>query len=261
MERLKGKVAVVTGASRGIGRGIALCLAEEGADVALFDLPVDRELPIPVVDVRETAQAVEALGRRALVVYGDVTDRAQVAGLFAQTVATLGRIDLVVANAAMSIREPVLKADWDAARRTLEVTQFGVFHTCQFGAQALVQQSGGGRIVIIGSVLAEMPSLHSAAYNMAKAGVVHFGRTLAAELAPHHITVNMVNPGYTDTPGERSFASEATIQAAGPKVPLGRLGTPRDIGRAVVYLASEDGEYITGSVLTVDGGYRLLPPK
>ena len=251
MQRFEGKVALVTGAARGIGRGVALCLAEEGANIIVNDLP-----PAEGLGARGTVREVEALGRQALAYDADIADREQVAALFAAGVAHFGRIDVVVANAAFSIREPVIEARWEHVLRTLEVTQFGVYHTCQAAAQQMVRQ-GGGKIVIIGSILGEIPFLNSAAYNMAKAAVNHLGRTLAAELAAHRINVNVVNPGYIDTPGERKFATEEQIALAARSLPWGRLGTPRDIGRAVAYLASDDADYITGSALVVDGGYKL----
>jgi glucose 1-dehydrogenase len=256
MRRFDGKVALITGAARGIGRGIALCLAEEGADIVVNDL--DPATAIDVEDARGTAAAIEALGRRALVAYADVSDRAQVAALVAAAVAHFGRIDIVVANAATSIREPVVTARWEGVLRTIEVTQFGVFHTCQAAAQQMVATGRpGGKIVIIGSILAEIPFPTSAAYNMAKAAVNQLGRTLAAELAEHRINVNVINPGWIDTPGERKYATEEEIEVGGRHIPWGRLGTPRDIGRAVAYLASDDADYVTGSVLVVDGGYRV----
>jgi glucose 1-dehydrogenase len=172
-------------------------------------------------------------------------------------VAHFGKIDAVVANAAFSIRERVVDAQWEHVLRTLEVTQFGVFHTCQAAARQMVRQGNGGKIVIVGSVLGEIPFPSSSAYNMAKAAVNHLGRTVAAELAADRINVNVVNPGYIDTPGERKFATEADILRAARNIPWGRLGTPRDIGRAVAYLASDDADYVTGSALVVDGGYRL----
>jgi glucose 1-dehydrogenase len=252
VRRLEGKIALVTGAARGIGRGIALCLAEEGADVVANDLPA-ADGP----GARGTAQEIAALGRRALAHDADISDREQVAALFAAGVEQFGRVDIAVANAAFSIREPVVEAQWEHVLRTLEVTQFGVFHTVQAAARQMVRQGGGGKIVIVASVLSEIPFANSSAYNMAKAAVVHLGRTLAGELAPHRINVNVVNPGYIDTPGERKFASEEQIQRSARNIPWGRLGTPRDIGRAVAYLASDDADYVTGSVLAVDGGYRL----
>jgi glucose 1-dehydrogenase len=255
VRRLEDKVALVTGAARGIGKGIALCLAEEGAHVAVNDLaPGDRP---GAADAADTAAEIAAMGRRSLAHYADVSDRAAVAGLFAAAAEGLGPIDIVVANAALSIREPIIEASWEGVLRTIEVTQFGVYHTCQAAAQHMAARGGPGKIIIIGSVLAEIPMQTSAAYNMAKAAVVHLGRTLAAELTSLRINVNMINPGYIDTPGERAFASEEQIRQAAALLPWGRLGTPHDIGKAAAFLASDDADYITGTVLQVDGGYRL----
>ncbi|MFN8454504.1 MAG: SDR family NAD(P)-dependent oxidoreductase [Anaerolineae bacterium] len=133
MSRLAGKVALITGAARGIGQGIALCLAEEGAEVVVNDL---ESLPgAEVWDARATAESIEKLGRRALVHYADVSDRSQVEGMFQAALAHFGRLDVVVANAAMTIRELTIEARWENVRRTIEVTQFGVYHTCQLAAQ------------------------------------------------------------------------------------------------------------------------------
>lgn len=257
MGRVEGKVALVTGAARGIGQGIALCLAEEGADVVVNDLPPGSSEHTG----QETAAAIAQLGRRALVQYADVSDRDQVAAMFDASVAHFGHIDIVVANAAQSVRELTVEAQWPHVLRTLEVVQFGVFHTCQMAAQQMVAQvdqgQPGGKIIIIGSLLAEIPMPTSAAYNMGKAAINHLGRTMAAELTRYRINVNVINPGWIDTPGERKFATEEEIQAGASQLPWGRLGTPRDIGRAAVFLASDDADYITGSTLRVDGGFAL----
>jgi len=173
----------------------------------------------------------------------------------------MGHLDIAVANAGISIREPILEAQWAHVEKTLAVTQFGVFHTCQLAARQMARQPLNGRargkIVIIGSVHQELPAPTSAAYNMAKAAVNHLGRTMAAELAALHINVNVVNPGWIDTPGERQHASEETLAAAGQRIPWGRLGQPEDIGRVVVFLASDDADYVTGAALRVDGGFML----
>jgi glucose 1-dehydrogenase len=252
--RLDGKVALVTGASRGIGRGIALCLAAEGADVAVnYRTHPD--------EAQEVVEAISAMGRRALAVQADVAQREAVAGLIATTVEAVGRLDIAVANAAYSIRETVLEANWENVQRVSQVSQFGVFHTCQLAARQMVAQTeagvSGGKIVIIGSILEELAAPGSAAYNMAKAAINHLGRTLAAELAPYRINVNMVNPGWIDTPGERRFATEEQLREGGRRIPWGRLGTPEDVGRVVAFLASNDADYITGATLRVDGGFLL----
>lgn len=254
MRRLEDKVAVVTGGARGIGRGIALALASEGAHVVVNDLAPGAP---DVADAQGTAAEIEAMGRRALAHYADISEPSAAGELLAAAVSAFGRVDIAVANAALSIREPVVGARWEGVLRTLEVTQFGVFHTCQAAARHMVGRGGPGKIIIIGSILAEIPMQTSAAYNMAKAAVNHLGATLAAELTPYRINVNVINPGYIDTPGERKFATEEQIREAAARLPWGRLGTPHDIGRAAAFLASDDADYITGSVLQVDGGYKL----
>lgn len=254
MGRFEGKVALITGAARGIGRGVALCLAEEGADIVVNDRPPD-----PVADIwdaQATADMVEELGQRALVQYADVSDRDAVQAMYDAALVHFGRVDVVVANAALTIREPFVDGAWENILRTVEVTQFGTYHTCQLGAKAMLGNDAG-KIVIISSILSEFPLKTSAPYNMSKAGVVQLARTMAAELADHNITVNVVNPGWIDTPGEYKLATEAELREGAKRIPLRRLGVPRDIGKAVAYLASSDADYVTGSVLKVDGGYTL----
>jgi glucose 1-dehydrogenase len=254
MERFAGKVALITGASLGIGRGIALCLAREGADVVV-------NYRIHHAEAEVVAGEIEALGRQALVWQADVADRDAVTRMVIGAVDHFGKLDVAVANAAMSIREPVVEAKWEHVQNTLNVTQFGVFHTCQLAAQQMVKQPLNGRsrgkIVIISSIHEEIAFPTSAAYNMAKAAINHLARTMAAELASARININVVNPGWIDTPGERKFYSEAELAEAGKRIPWGRIGAPEDIGKAVAYLASDDADYVTGSVLRVDGGFVL----
>jgi glucose 1-dehydrogenase len=251
MGRLDGKVALITGSGRGIGRGIALCLAAEGADLVINDLPDRRE-------AEATVQEIRNLGRQALVWPADISDRSAVAAMITGVVQHFGRLDIAVANAALSIREPVLEAKWENVQRTIEVAQFGVFHTCQLAAQQMSKQPLDGRsrgkILITCSVHEEIAFANSAAYNMAKAAVAHLGRTMAGELARTKINVNIINPGWIDTPGERRFFTEEQIEAGGRQIPWGRIGTPEDIGNAA-FLVSDDADYITGAVLRVDGGF------
>lgn len=252
MGQFDGRVAIITGASRGIGRGCALALAEQGADVVVNY----RTHPEEAEDV---ARQIEAMGRRALVWQADVADRAAVEAMFAGAVSHFGRIDIAVANAAMSIREPVLTAKWENVLRTIEVSQFGVFHTCQFAAQQMVRQEqrgrSAGKIIAISSIHAELAVPTSGAYNMAKAAINHLVSTMAAELVDYHINVNVINPGWIDTPGERNFATEEEIRLGAQRLPWKRLGALEDIGQAVVYLASDAADYVTGTMLRVDGGY------
>jgi glucose 1-dehydrogenase len=259
LKPLTDKVALVTGAARGIGQGIALCLAEEGAAVVVNDLPL--QSGSEVWDAQETAQTIRSLGGQALVYYADVSQRAQVEAMMAATVAEFGHLDIVVANAAFTIRELSIEAHWENVYRTLEVTQFGVYHTCQLAAKQMVAQiqqgRPGGKIIIIGSVRAVAPMITSAPYDMAKAAVNQFARTLAAELAEYQINVNAINPGWIDTPGEHKLFSPDQIQAGAKRIPWGRLGTPHEIGRTAVFLASTDADYITGTAVYVDGGFLL----
>lgn len=252
--RLVDRTALITGGARGIGAGIAQCMAREGADVALIDRANDDQ-------AAQVVQQIEALGRRALFVKTDVADRDAMVSMYAMVIAHFGRLDIAVANAAISVRQPVIEADWESVRRTLEVAQFGVFHTLQMAAQQMVKQGpradatrNGGKIIVISSIHEEWPVPNSAAYNMAKAAVNHLVRTMAVELAGARINVNVINPGWIDTPGERAFFSEAELHEGGQRLPWGRIGTPDDIGKAAVFLASDEADYITGSMLRVDGG-------
>jgi glucose 1-dehydrogenase len=252
MRRFENKVALVTGAAQGIGRGIALRLASEGATVVVNDRA-------NLDAAAETVREATSYGQEAIFWQADVSDRDAVAAMYAGIVERFGSVDIVVSNAAMSVREPVLTASWEGVLSTLEVTQFGVFHVCQMAAQQMVQQPPNpvsrGKIVIISSVQAEVAAEDSVAYNMAKAAINHMAHTMAAELVGHHINVNVVLPGWIDTPGERAYYTEQELQENGKLLPWGRLGTPDDIAKAVAFLASDDAEYITGIELRVDGGY------
>ena len=254
MGRFEDKVALVTGASSGIGHGVAWRLASEGAQVVINHLG-------QAAQADALADEIDALGVQTLVIEADVSDRHAVQTMFEKTVDAFGRIDIAVANAAVSIREPVVDANWENALRTIEVSQFGVFHTCRCAARQMLRQPQQGRskgkIVITGSILAELPTATSSAYNMSKAAINQLARTMANELASQQINVNVVNPGWIDTPGERAFATEEELAAAGPKLPWGRIGLPEDIAAAVAFLASDDADYITGSALRVDGGYMV----
>ena len=248
--RLEGKVALVTGANRGIGRGAALCLAEEGADVLL-------NFRIHAEEAAEVVKSIEGMGRRALAWQADVAERDKIEAMVQGAVRHFGRLDIAVANAAYSVRKPVVDAEWEGVQRTITVTQFGVFHTCQFAARSMVELGRGGKIIIISSIHAEFPFAQSGAYNMAKAGINQLARTMGAELAEHHVNVNVINPGWIDTPGEREYATEEDLRKAARNIPWKRMGTAHEIGRCVVFLASQDADYITGSCLRVDGGYML----
>jgi glucose 1-dehydrogenase len=247
---LTGKVALITGASRGIGRGCAEQMARCGADVAINYRSHGDE-------ANEVAHVVRSLGRRAFTFGADVSDRSAVDAMVAGAVQELGRVDIVVANAYYSRRQPFLELDVDDVRRTLDVTLMGAFHVAQAGARQMVQQGEGGSILFISSVLSFLPFATSMPYNTAKAGMNHMAMTIAAELAEHRIRVNVIQPGWTDTPGERQFSSEEQIREGARRLPWKRLGTPEDLGKAAAFLASDDADYITGATLKVDGGMTL----
>jgi glucose 1-dehydrogenase len=248
--KLQGKIALVTGAARGIGRGCALELARAGADVVVNDLRRS--------ELAESAAAeIRGLGRQSVVVEGDVFARAGCEQVVARALEAVGRIDILVSNPARNIRAPALDLEPQAFEQVIQATLTGGFHMGQLVARHMVARGGGGKIVLISSVHTWISFARSVAYNAAKAGLNHMAFTMANELTKHHINVNVIEPGWIDTPGEHeSFGSEA-IAAAGASLPWGRIGTPADIGKAAVFLASDDADYVTGSALLVDGGIRF----
>ena len=247
---LDGKVALISGASRGIGRGIAVQMGRSGANITVNYRTHADEAEAVAAEIRQA-------GSDALVHKADVADREAVDAMVNATVEKFGRLDIAVANAYYSKREPFLDLALEGARRTLEVTFWGAFHIAQAGARQMVKQGEGGAILFISSVLAEIPFSTSLPYNAAKAGINQMSATIANELADYRIRSNVIAPGYTDTPGERQYATEAQIREAATALPWKRLGTPEDIAHAATFLCSDAADYITGTVLSVDGGYWL----
>jgi glucose 1-dehydrogenase len=249
-QKLAGQAALVTGASGGIGRATALMLAQAGADVAIdyFSLPESAE---------ELAKEVRALGRKALLFPVDVADQAAVEAMVASAVAEFGGLNILVTSAVYSDRELFHAADMTGFRRTIDVSMWGVYHAMRAVTNVLIHQGKGGNIVVVGSPHAHIPLPCSAAYNMAKAAVDQLARTAAIELLKHRIRVNIVHPGWTDTPGERKFFAEEVLQRAGAALPLGRMIRPDEIARGVLFLVDPDSEMITGSTLSIDGGTQL----
>ena len=248
--RLAGKVALVTGASSGIGKATAWALAEAGADVALnyYSMPESAE---------ELAGRVRALGRKALLFPVDVADQAAVEGMVGRVAAELGRLDVYVACAYYSDREFFHTADMAGFRRTLDVTMWGAFYGLRACANVMIRQGQGGNMVLISSGHAVNAIPTCMAYNMAKAAVDQMARTAALELARHRIRVNLVYPGWTDTPGERKYYSQEVLAGTGARLPWGRLGRPEEVARGVLFLVDPDSDYITGSILQIDGGVHL----
>jgi len=247
---LSHKTALVTGAGRGIGQGCAVELARAGANLVLNDRPNSP-------DLSGTADQLRRLGGQVTTIEADVFSRLGCERLIQQALHLAGAIDILVSNPAYSVRCDFLDYDPVEFERTIAGTLTSGFHMSQLVARHMVQRGRGGKIVFISSVQAELPFARCVAYGAAKLGLNHMARTIAVELATHRINVNVIEPGWIDTPGERAAFAAETIQREGAKLPWGRLGTPADIGKAAAFLASDDADYITGSVLCVDGGFRF----
>jgi glucose 1-dehydrogenase len=247
---LTGRVALVTGASLGIGRATAVAMARAGARVAVnYRSHADQ--------AEEVVQAIRDAGSRAIKVQADVADQQAVEQVVAQTVEEFGKLDIAVSNAAYSDRDLFYQADMTGFRRTVDVTMWGAFYLLRAAAQQMIGQGDGGAIVMVSSPHAFIPAPRAMAYNMSKAAIEHMSKTAAIELAEHRVRVNVIQPGWTDTPGERKFASEETLQRAGAKIPLGRLGTPEEVAEGILFLSDPRNEYMTGACLLIDGGISL----
>ena len=242
---LDGKCALVTGASRGIGRAVALKLASEGAKVALNFAGNESA-------AEAVRQEIEAAGGEAILVKADVANEAAVQDMVQKTADAFGRIDILVNNAGIT-RDGLLalmkEEDWDAV---LSTNLKGVFLTTKAAAKLMMKQRAG-RIVNMASVVGVTGNAGQANYSAAKAGVIGFTKTIAKELASRGITANAVAPGFIDTDMTSGLPDKAK-EAALSGIPLGRMGTPEDIAAAVLFLVSDQASYITGQVLNVDGG-------
>lgn len=242
---LVGKVALVTGGSRGIGRAVALKLAENGADVAI-------NYAGNTAAAEEVKAAIEKMGRKAMLVQGSVADTDGVQALVNQVVKELGRLDILINNAGIT-RDGLLmrmkEADWDAV---LETNLKGVFN-CSKAVMRTMMKQKSGRIVNMASVVGEMGNAGQANYAAAKAGVIGFTKSLAKEVASRGITVNAVAPGFIATDMTKVLTDDQKAEM-GRSIPLGRAGQPEDVANAVLFLVSDEAAYITGQVLNVDGG-------
>lgn len=247
---LKGRVAVVTGASLGIGRATALALGRAGASVVVNYRSHEE-------DANQVVETIHRTGGNAIKHQADVANQENVEQLVECAVAEFGGVDIAISNAAFSDRELFYEADMEGFRRTVDVTMWGAFYLLRAAARQMIQQGKGGSVVLISSPHAFVAVPRSMAYNMSKAAIDHMARTAAIELAEHRIRVNLIHPGWTDTPGERKFASEETLQKAGAKIPLGRLGTAEEMAEGVVFLCDPKNDYMTGATLLIDGGITL----
>jgi 3-oxoacyl-[acyl-carrier protein] reductase len=244
---LNGKVALITGASRGIGRAVALKLAGEGADVVVTATSLER--------AQKTADEITAMGGKALAVKVDVSSTSDVEELFAKTAEVFGKLDILVNNAGIT-RDGLLMrmkdADWDAV---IDTNLKGAF-VCTREAIKLMGKAKGGSIVNISSVVGEMGNAGQANYCASKAGLIGLTKAVAREYARRNITVNAITPGFIET-DMTDVLSPPVKEDLMKLIPLGRFGKPEDIANAVFFLVSEMGSYVTGHVLSVNGGMYM----
>ncbi|MDR3377903.1 MAG: 2-dehydro-3-deoxy-D-gluconate 5-dehydrogenase KduD [Verrucomicrobiae bacterium] len=244
--RLDGKVAVVTGAGRGLGRAAAIGLAEAGADVAV----------VGITSTDETAAGIRALGRRVCQIQADLKERASAQKVVDAVVQNLGGIDILVNNAGIIRRAPLLKfteQDWDDV---IKVNQDMVFFLSQAAARQMVQQGRGGKIINIASMLSFQGGIRVPSYTASKSAVVGLTKLMANELAPQHINVNALAPGYMATDNTAPLRSDsARSTEIVNRIPAGRWGEPEDLQGALVFLASAASDYVTGYTIAVDGGW------
>jgi NAD(P)-dependent dehydrogenase (short-subunit alcohol dehydrogenase family) len=242
---LSGQVALVTGGARGIGRAVAKALAAAGADLALADIQAEA--------LRATAAELAATGRRVHAAHLDVRDAAAVHRMVEESIAALGRLDVLVNNAGGTFEAPFLQVNERGFRMLLDLNLGSVWHGTQAAAAWWIAERVAGRVVNVASTEGQKACPGYAAYSAAKAGVINLTKTLAAELGPYGIRVNAIAPDYTHLEAIEGVAApdEAAI---GAKIPLGRYGEPADHAGAVLFFASYLSSWITGQTLVVDGG-------
>ena len=247
---VEGRVAIVTGASSGLGRQFALTLARAGAKVAIAARRQDR--------LSELARQIQAFDGRAMPVPLDVTDAASVAECVRAAETELGPISILVNNAGIAVDTPALElteADWD---RVLDTNLKGAWLMAQETARHMARLGHGGSIINIASILGLTGVPRVASYCAAKAGLVNLTRALAGELARHEIRVNALAPGYIETDLNRDYLRSKAGRAMAEQVPLRRFGKPEDLDGALLFLASDASAYVTGAVLVVDGGHSAI---
>jgi 3-oxoacyl-[acyl-carrier protein] reductase len=245
--QLQGQVAIVTGGARGIGREIALHLAREGADLALFDVNPQQ--------LDQTAQELRALGRRAEGVSVDVTDGAAVDDGVAKVLDKLGRVDILINNAGITKDGLLVRMDdaqWD---RVLNINLRGTFLCTRAVAKHMMKQRRG-RIVSIASVVGIFGNAGQANYAASKAGIIGFTKAVAKELASRGVTCNAIAPGFIKTEMTDALPEQAKTRLM-EAIPMGALGEPKDVAHAALFLVSEAARYVTGHVLVVDGGLAM----
>jgi len=247
--RLNDQVGIITGSANGIGRTLALGLADAGADIIIADLPSQATRADEVVTI------IGDFGRRGLYVPVDVTDTASIDAMVERAVRAFGHVDFLVNNAGINIRKPALEYTPDEWDRITSVNLRGPFFCTQAVARHMVSE-GKGKIVNIASQLAIVAMQDRSIYAITKAGVAHMAKAFALELAPHGITVNAVGPTFVATPMTTQMFTDPDFVAENlPRVPVGRFGKPEDVLGAVRFLLTPAADLITGQLLLVDGGY------
>jgi NAD(P)-dependent dehydrogenase (short-subunit alcohol dehydrogenase family) len=240
------KTVIVTGSRRGIGKGIAIALAKEGCNIVVSD--IDQK------DCEEVAEEMKKLGVKALGIKCDVSNKAEVEELFKKTVKEFGKLDILINNAGIFPFVPfkeMKESDWD---KVLDVNLKSVFLCSQEAAKIIPE---GGRIITISSIASVVGFEGLVHYCASKGGIDAFTRALALELAPKKITVNAIAPGAIDTPGASVSSNEEVRKQTIAMIPLARMGQPEDIANAVLFLASDKANYITGQIIIIDGGWTL----
>jgi 3-oxoacyl-[acyl-carrier protein] reductase len=247
---LRGRVAVVTGASRGIGRAVARALAGQGAKVIV-------NYQRNEAAAHETVAAIAAAGGEAMAMQFDVADAAAVDAAVKEIIASAGGIHILVNNAGVAVNTLTLGAKDTDVRRALDVNLGGTFNCTRAALRSLIHAPGGGRIVNMTSVLAEGGSAGQAPYVAAKAGIIGLTKSWAREYASRSLTVNAVSPGVIDTDMTEAEMPAARRAEVLKTIPLGRIGTPEDVAHLVAFLAGPESSYITGQVVRVNGGLLM----
>jgi meso-butanediol dehydrogenase/(S,S)-butanediol dehydrogenase/diacetyl reductase len=253
---IQGKVAIVTGAGRGIGRAIALRLADDGADVAVNDVRAE--------GAEQVAEEIRARGRRAVAVPADVSDRDTVFGMVAKVADELGRVDVMVSNAGMAQIKPLTEATPQELETLFRLNVFGVVYCLQAAVAQMQKQGGGGKIINAASVAGHNAFDYLGAYSATKFAVIGLTQAAAKELAQFGITVNSYCPGIVGTDmweaidkrlsGYLGLQQGEALKKYADGIPLGRVETPEDVAAFVSYLASADSDYMTGQSVMIDGG-------
>ncbi|MGC8541790.1 MAG: SDR family oxidoreductase [Phycisphaerae bacterium] len=246
--KLQNKVAIITGAATGIGQGIAVRFASEGAAVV-----VDYVGKPGAAD--QTLNLIKQAGGRAIAVESDISNPAQVQALIDTTVKTFGKLDIFVNNAGIEFKHPFTEFPVEQFQKIIAVNLIGPFVCCQAAAKQMIKQGDGGRLINVSSIHEDIPMPTNAPYCATKGGLRMLTRTIAVELAPHQITVNNIGPGAIYTPIDADVEANPELEKAlMAEIPLGRWGKPQDVAAVAAFLASDEGAYCTGATFFVDGG-------